>query len=77
LHLFILCQRPCDFIIIIIISPQLEIDIEPTDLVRRVKERVEEKQGIPPEQQRYAQFRSGFFVCHFYHRATSQFGMPV
>eukprot|EP00039_Didymoeca_costata_P018669 m.334483 g.334483 ORF g.334483 m.334483 type:complete len:79 (+) comp17360_c0_seq1:143-379(+) len=30
----------------------IAIDIEPTDTVKRIKERVEEKQGIPPEQQR-------------------------
>eukprot|EP00052_Salpingoeca_macrocollata_P028780 m.282933 g.282933 ORF g.282933 m.282933 type:complete len:80 (-) comp22900_c10_seq1:74-313(-) len=31
---------------------EIELDIESTDLVRRIKERIEEKQGIPPEQQR-------------------------
>lgn len=31
---------------------QIEIDIEPTDKVERIKERVEEKEGIPPAQQR-------------------------
>jgi len=31
---------------------QIEIDIEPTDKVERIKERVEEKEGIPPPQQR-------------------------
>eukprot|EP00051_Salpingoeca_urceolata_P011910 m.148149 g.148149 ORF g.148149 m.148149 type:complete len:80 (+) comp17307_c0_seq3:451-690(+) len=31
---------------------EIELDIEPEDSVRRIKERVEEKQGIPPEQQR-------------------------
>jgi len=31
---------------------QIEIDIEPTDKVERIKERVEEKEGIPPQQQR-------------------------
>ncbi|OAJ40737.1 NEDD8 protein [Batrachochytrium dendrobatidis JEL423] len=30
----------------------IEIDIEPTDKVARIKERVEEKEGIPPPQQR-------------------------
>jgi len=33
-------------------SVQIEIDIEPTDRVERIKERVEEKEGIPPQQQR-------------------------
>ena len=31
---------------------EIEIDIEPTDKVERIKERVEEKEGIPPAQQR-------------------------
>jgi ubiquitin-like protein Nedd8 len=31
---------------------EIEIDIEPNDLVSRIKERVEEKEGIPPAQQR-------------------------
>ena len=31
---------------------EIEIDIEPTDTIERIKERVEEKEGIPPIQQR-------------------------
>ncbi|XP_022773832.1 ubiquitin-NEDD8-like protein RUB2 isoform X2 [Durio zibethinus] len=31
---------------------EIEIDIEPTDIIDRIKERVEEKEGIPPVQQR-------------------------
>jgi ubiquitin-like protein Nedd8 len=31
---------------------EIEIDIDPTDKVERIKERVEEKEGIPPSQQR-------------------------
>ena len=31
---------------------EIEIDIEPTDTIERIKERVEEKEGIPPPQQR-------------------------
>lgn len=31
---------------------EIEIDIEPDDTVSRIKERVEEKEGIPPPQQR-------------------------
>ncbi|CAN6204478.1 unnamed protein product [Urochloa humidicola] len=38
---------------------EIEIDIEPTDTIDRIKERVEEKEGIPPVQQRY----SYFIVC--------------
>uniref|UniRef100_A0A8C7K792 Ubiquitin-like protein NEDD8 n=1 Tax=Oncorhynchus kisutch TaxID=8019 RepID=A0A8C7K792_ONCKI len=34
------------------IRMKIEIDIEPTDKVERIKERVEEKEGIPPQQQR-------------------------
>lgn len=29
-----------------------EIDIEPNDTIMRIKERVEEKEGVPPPQQR-------------------------
>ncbi|PWN92850.1 putative NEDD8 precursor-ubiquitin-like protein [Acaromyces ingoldii] len=31
---------------------EIELDIEPTDKITRIKERVEEKEGIPPAQQR-------------------------
>ena len=31
---------------------EVEIDIEPTERVDRIKERVDEKEGIPPPQQR-------------------------
>ena len=31
---------------------EIEIDIEPNDTILRIKERVEEKEGIPPVQQR-------------------------
>ncbi|CAO1626645.1 unnamed protein product [Sympodiomycopsis kandeliae] len=31
---------------------EIDLDIEPTDKVSRIKERVEEKEGIPPAQQR-------------------------
>lgn len=31
---------------------EIEIDIEPSDTIERIKERVEEKEGIPPIQQR-------------------------
>jgi len=33
---------------------EIEIDIEPNDTIERIKERVEEKEGIPPIQQRCA-----------------------
>lgn len=35
---------------------EIEIDIEPTDTIDRIKERVEEKEGIPPVQQRFLSF---------------------
>jgi ubiquitin-like protein Nedd8 len=31
---------------------EIELDIEPDDRVERIKEKVEEKEGIPPVQQR-------------------------
>jgi len=30
----------------------IDIDIEPTDTIEKIKERVEQKEGIPPPQQR-------------------------
>jgi len=43
---------------------EIEIDIEPTDTIDRIKERVEEKEGIPPVQQRYAYCTAcGFWFC--------------
>ncbi len=40
---------------------EIEIDIEPTDSTERIKERVEEKEGIPPVQQRCVD------SCHLAH----------
>uniref|UniRef100_A0A8C5XYY1 Ubiquitin-like protein NEDD8 n=1 Tax=Microcebus murinus TaxID=30608 RepID=A0A8C5XYY1_MICMU len=31
---------------------EIDIDIEPTDKVEQIKEHVEEKEGIPPQQKR-------------------------
>lgn len=31
---------------------ELEIDVEPTDKVLKIKEKLEEREGIPPFQQR-------------------------
>lgn len=42
---------------------EIEIDIEPTDTIERIKERVEEKEGIPPVQQRLCLIF--FFVIAF------------
>ncbi|KAF8408640.1 hypothetical protein HHK36_004703 [Tetracentron sinense] len=41
---------------------EIEIDIEPTDTIDRIKERVEEKEGIPPVQQRYVFFFLFFLI---------------
>lgn len=45
---------------------EIEIDIEPTDTVERIKERVEEKEGIPPIQQRL--IFAGMFVYSEHYR---------
>lgn len=31
---------------------EIELDIEPTDTIEQIKQRVEEREGIPPSQQR-------------------------
>jgi ubiquitin-like protein Nedd8 len=40
---------------------EIEIDIDPSDSIERIKERVEEKEGIPPVQQRWAVDS----LCHY------------
>lgn len=35
-----------------LVGKEIEIDIETTDKIERIKERIEEKEGIPPPQQR-------------------------
>lgn len=42
---------------------EIEIDIEPTDTIERIKERVEEKEGIPPVQQRWRFFMASNVCC--------------
>ena len=42
---------------------EIEIDIEPTDTIERIKERVEEKEGIPPVQQRCAGGACVVWLC--------------
>lgn len=43
---------------------EIEIDIEPTDTIDRIKERVEEKEGIPPVQQRFVAPLPIFLCSH-------------
>jgi hypothetical protein len=49
---------------------EIEVDIEPTDTVQRIKERLEEKEGIAPDQQRLI-----FSGAH--HGCTSRYLVPV
>lgn len=35
-----------------LIGKEIQLDVEPDDKVYSIKEQVEEKEGIPPEQQR-------------------------
>ena len=51
---------------------EIEIDIEPNDTIDRIKERVEEKEGIPPVQQRFASFSSFFLFIYCALRKPNQ-----
>ncbi len=47
------CSTLCsDSTTALLIASEIELDIEQTDKIQRIKERVEEKEGIPPAQQR-------------------------
>ena len=50
---------------------EIEIDIEPSDTIERIKERVEEKEGIPPIQQRSV--RNHLMSC--YHWVSGCFAL--
>ena len=56
---------------------EIEIDIEPTDKVERIKERVEEKEGIPPPQQVHISLKKfpGFFFRHLASNSNPIFGL--
>ena len=54
---------------------EIEIDIEPNDKVERIKERVEEKEGIPPPQQRL--IFSGKQVAHHPYMSLVGWGLLV
>ncbi|KAL5112865.1 NEDD8 [Taenia crassiceps] len=45
-----------------LVGKEIEIDIDQTDKIERIKERIEEKEGIPPPQQRL--IFSGGSVLH-------------
>ncbi|KAI8919121.1 hypothetical protein DFJ77DRAFT_263245 [Powellomyces hirtus] len=49
---------------------EIEIDIEPNDKITRIKERVEEKEGIPPAQQRLIFGGKQMYVAPFAHPHT-------
>lgn len=64
---------------------EIEIDIEPNDTVERIKERVEEKEGIPPVQQRLifagacvvGRDDSHFYMQCFWHRVCKRAGKQM
>ena len=57
---------------------EIEIDIEPNDTIERIKERVEEKEGIPPIQQRCVSSTNALTVSYHANahevNTLSQFG---
>lgn len=54
---------------------EIEIDIEPTDTIDRIKERVEEKEGIPPVQQRYSTCPHNLNECETFLLAPNSFSL--
>jgi len=52
---------------------EIELDVEPSDRVSQIKEKVEEKEGIPPAQQRliYGGKQMCVFFCSSFLPSTS------
>nr|CUU97776.1 hypothetical transcript [Hymenolepis microstoma] len=50
-----------------LVGKEIEIDIDQTDRIERIKERIEEKEGIPPPQQRliFSEVVKCFNLCVF------------
>ena len=56
---------------------EIEIDIEPTDTIERIKERVEEKEGIPPVQQRQGRLRRHLPALNCLHALSCRHGAAL
>ncbi|KAE8794468.1 hypothetical protein D1007_30774 [Hordeum vulgare] len=52
LHLVLRLRGDLSIKVKTLAGKEIEIDIEPTDMVDKIKEHVEEKEGIPPVEQR-------------------------